>query len=156
MFYGLKRGSAWRRPSVLWRRRLRSSVLGQIGVICLLWQAGELLARGLRLPIPGAILGLFLMLAALGNGLCSVAALRRGSSWFLAQLLLFLLPAVMSLIDHHEFFGWLGVKVLLAVCLGTLIVMVATALCIDVCHRWMPAQRVPAKAARWHGEAADE
>jgi holin-like protein len=54
----------------------------------------------------------------------------------------------MSLADHREFFGWLGFKLLLAVCLGTLIVMVVTALLIDGCYRWLLAQRIPAKAGR--------
>jgi holin-like protein len=97
------------------------------------------------------VLGLLLLLGLLGTGLCSTVSVRRGSRWFLAQMLLFLLPAVMSLADHREFFGWLGCKVLAAVCLGTLIVMVVTALLVDGCYRWLLAQRMPARAGR--GEA---
>jgi holin-like protein len=148
MFCRTKDGFAWRRLPVLWRRRLRSHCLLQIGLIFLVWQAGELLVRWTGLPLPGSVLGLALLLGLLGTGLCSPISLRRGSRWFLAQLLLFLLPAVMSLAEHREFFGWLGCKVLAAVCLGTLIVMVTTALLIDGCYCWLLAQRIPARAGR--------
>lgn len=133
---------------ITWRRRVRSSCLWQIGLILAAWQGGEWLARVLRLPIPGTVLGLAMLLALLGTGVCSVLMLRRGARWFLAQMLLFLLPAVMSLADHREFFGWLGCKLLAAVCVGTLIVMVTTALLVDGCYRWMLLRRRPAKAAQ--------
>ena len=70
-------------------------------MILLVWQAGELLGRRLGLPIPGAVLGMALLLGLLANGSFSPAALRRGSRWFLAQMLLFLLPAGNSLARFH-------------------------------------------------------
>jgi len=151
MFCSMKRGFNWRRQSVGWRRRLRSNCLFQVGLILLIWQAGEWLDRGLGLPIPGAVLGMLLLLGLLWQGGCSLAALRRGSRWFMAQMLLFLLPTVASLLDHPEFLGWLGCKVLAAVCLGTLTVMIVTALLIDGCYRWLLWQRIPAKAGLEQG-----
>jgi holin-like protein len=147
MFYGIRTRFDWRRQSILWRRRLRSQCLFQIGLILAVWQAGEWLVGWLSLPIPGAVLGLLMLLALLAHGGCSVAALRRGSRWFLAQMLLFLLPSVASLLDHPEFFGWLGFKVLAAVCLGTLTVMIVTALLMDACYRWLAAQPAPVQVA---------
>jgi len=147
MFYILKQHLGWRRQSVAWRRQLRSQCLIQVALILLVWQAGEWLVHRLGLPIPGAVLGLFLLLGLLWHGGCSVAALRKGSHWFIAQMLLFLLPTVASLLDHREFFGWLGFKLLAAVCLGTLTVMVVTALFMDICHRWLVGEAVPAKVA---------
>jgi holin-like protein len=147
MFYVLKQHPGWRRPTIAWRRQLRSQCVTQIALILLVWQAGEWLVRRLGIPIPGAVLGMLMLLGLLWCGGCSVAALRKGSRWFIAQMLLFLLPTVTSLLDHREFFGWLGFKLLAAVCLGTLTVMVVTALLMDACHRWLLVEVGPAKVA---------
>lgn len=145
MFCKSERDFVWRRPSVLWRRQLRSHCLWQIALIVLVWRAGEMLVSRLGLPVPGSVLGLGLLLGLLASGRCSVLALRRGSNWFLAQMLLFLLPSVVSLADHREFLGWLGFKLLAAVCLGTLIVMAGTALFVEGCYHWLAGQRDPAR-----------
>jgi holin-like protein len=144
MIYRLKQQLDWRRQSVTWRRQLRTRGLFQIALILLIWQAGECLVRWLGLPIPGAVLGMLLLLGFLWHGGCHVADLRKGTHWFLAQMLLFLLPTVASLLDHPEFFGWLGLKLLAAVCAGTLTVMIVTALFMDACHRWLVAEPAPA------------
>jgi holin-like protein len=144
MFYQFKQHLDWRRQSVTWRRQLRTKCLFQIALILLVWQAGEWLVRWLVLPIPGSVLGMLLLLGMLWYGGCHVADLRKGTRWFLAQMLLFLLPTVASLLDHPEFFGWLGLKLLAAVCAGTLTVMIVTALLMDACHRWLAAEPAPA------------
>ncbi|MNL56483.1 holin-like protein [compost metagenome] len=63
--------------------------------------------------------------------------MQRGASWLLGEMLLFFVPAVMSLLDHREFLGLLGLKLLVVILLGTALVMAGTALTIDLCYRWM-------------------
>lgn len=137
MFRTSNRFMRFRRQTAGWRRRIRSSCLLQVLLLLGFWQIGEGIVRLTRLPIPGAVVGLFLVLALLANNWFSPASLQRGSRWFLAQLLLFLLPSVLSLLDHPEFVGLLGLKILAAILLGTLSVMVVTALVVDFCYRWI-------------------
>lgn len=63
--------------------------------------------------------------------------MHRGANWLLGEMLLFFVPAVMSLLDHREFLGVLGVKLLVVILLGTALVMIGTALTIELCYRWM-------------------
>jgi holin-like protein len=51
-------------------------------------------------------------------------------------MLLFFVPAVMAVLDHHEFVGLLGLKIVAVILVGTVLVMGGTALTVDLCYRW--------------------
>jgi holin-like protein len=87
--------------------------------------------------VPGGVIGMALVLALLATRRLRVRNVHRGASWLLGEMLLFFVPAVMSLLDHREFLGMLGVKLLVVILLGTALVMAGTALTIDFCYRWM-------------------
>lgn len=134
------------RPLALFARRsLRHSRLLQIALLCGFWLAGEALVRWLSLPIPGGIAGLFLVLALLGSGRLRLGSMRRGADWLLAQMLLFFVPAVLAIIDHPEFLGWIGLKLLAVILLGTLTVMSVSALVVELCCR-LVSHHAPAAA----------
>jgi len=117
------------------RRALRRSVPLQIGLLGGFWFLGDQVARRLALPIPGAILGLAAVLALLAGGWLHPASLRRGAAWMLAEMLLFFVPAVLALLDHRDLFSFLGLKILAAILLGTLVVMVVTGLTVELFSR---------------------
>ncbi|WP_144640655.1 CidA/LrgA family protein [Bordetella genomosp. 13] len=116
---------------------LRRSRLLQIALIVLFSVAGQQLAAWSGLPVPGGVVGLLLVLALLASGRLRLRSVRRGARWLLAEMLLFFVPAVMSVLDHREFLGLLGLKLLAVIALGTLLVMAGTAITIDLCYRWM-------------------
>ena len=126
-----------RRYPIVLRSLLRRSRVLQIVVLILFSLLGQVLANAAGLPIPGGVIGMVLVLALLAAGLLRVRNVYRGASWLLGEMLLFFVPAVMSLLDHREFLGVLGVKLLAVILLGTALVMVGTALTIDLCYRWM-------------------
>ena len=99
------------------------------------WQAGSCAARLVGIAIPGPILGLFLVLFLLGAGWLPLKAVSHGARWLLGDMLLFFMPPTLALLDHARFFGLLGLKLLVAIIAGTVIVMTVTALTIEVCHR---------------------
>jgi holin-like protein len=109
----------------------------QIGLLLAFWLAAELLVLGTDLPIPAGIVGMFLVLALLASRLLRLGSMRRGASCFLAEMLLFFIPAVPAVLDHPEFIGWLGLKVMAVILLGTAAVMATTAMTIDLCGRWI-------------------
>jgi len=53
-------------------------------------------------------------------------------------MLLFFVPAVLAVLDHREFLGLLGLKLLAVVLGGTLLVMGGTGLTVDLCCRLSP------------------
>jgi holin-like protein len=120
-------------------RVIQRSVWLQLGVVLACWLAGEALARALSLPIPGAILGLAIILALLARRRLSAVSLRRGAEWLLADMLLFFVPAVLAVLNHPEFLGLTGLKILFVILASTVAVMITTALVVDGAYRWRAA-----------------
>ncbi|BAQ70747.1 LrgA family [Rhodovulum sulfidophilum] len=108
----------------------------QIGILVGFWLAGEAAVRLSGLSLPGGLVGMAAALALLGSGLLRAGTLRRGSNWFLAEMLLFFVPAVLAVLNHREFLGLLGLQILLIIVLGTLAVMAVTALTVELFCRW--------------------
>ncbi|MBB6487676.1 CidA/LrgA family protein [Rhizobium lusitanum] len=119
------------------KNRPKLSRLAQIALLLAFWQAGEAIARLAHLPIPGAIIGMLLVLALFASGTMKLASMQRGAEWFLAEMLLFFVPAVLAVLDHGEFIGLTGLKVLAVIAVGTVVVMGVTALAIDIGYRLM-------------------
>jgi len=117
------------------RRLLRASRLGQIALVMLFWLLGEAVSRWSGLPIPGGIFGMVMVLVLLASRRLSHASLRQGANWFIAEMLLFFVPAVLAVLDHREFLGLLGLKILSVILLGTVVVMSVTALVVDLGFR---------------------
>ncbi len=75
-------------------------------------------------------------MALLASRRISLFSMRRGAEWFLADMLLFFIPAVLAVLGHRELLGLLGLKILAVICIGTLTVMTVTAFTVDLCYRW--------------------
>lgn len=127
--------------ALMGRRKLRHSHLLQIAAVTFFWLIGEALQRMLKLPVPGAIIGLFVLLTLFASQKLSPSNFKLGAQWFLAEMLLFFIPAVPVVLNHQEFLGWLGLKILAVILLGTIIVMIVTALVVDVCFHWVSRQK---------------
>lgn len=117
------------------RRALRRSALAQVVAIVAIWCACEVIVRLTHLQFPAGVLGMLLLLAALFLRLIRLPSLQRGADWLMAEMLLFFIPTVPVLIDHPEFFGMLGAKLLAAVLIGTALVMLATGCIVELSVR---------------------
>lgn len=122
------------------RHFMHRSMLGQIALIGLFWLVGQLVATVTGVPIPGGVIGLFIVLALLASGRLRLVSMQRGARWFLADLLLFFIPAVLAVIDHHEFLGLVGLKILAVIVCGTAIVMTVTSLSVELGYRLMQSR----------------
>jgi holin-like protein len=120
------------------RHKIRRSIPLQIAALLAFWLGSETIVRWTNCPIPAGILGMLVVLALLLSNRLSLRSMRRGANWLIADMLLFFIPAVPAILDHHEFFGWLGLKVLAVILVGTGTVMATTALTVDLCCRWRP------------------
>ncbi|ERM02471.1 murein hydrolase transporter LrgA [Brucella intermedia 229E] len=122
---------------IRFRYVLHHSRLMQIATLVGFWLAGEFFVRLVGLPLPGGIVGMALVLALLLSGRISLFSMKRGGAeWFLAEMLLFFVPAVLAVLEHQELIGLLGLKIMAVILLGTLTVMSVTALTVDLCYRW--------------------
>ena len=135
-----------RRITIPSRRLLHHSRLLQIVLLIAIWAGSEAVVRATGLPVPGAILGMAIVLLLLATGRLSLFSMQRGANLLLAEMLLFFIPPVLGLLQHTEFLGLLGLKVLVVVALGTVSVMAVTGLAVDLCYRWM-SRHAPAHSA---------
>ncbi|HEX8908727.1 MAG TPA: CidA/LrgA family protein [Anaeromyxobacteraceae bacterium] len=113
----------------------------QVGALLPFWAAGEGAGRALRLPVPGPVLGLFLLLAALRLGLVKPGWLEEGASWLIRHMLLFFVPAAVGVVAFPELLGGEGLRVLAVIALSTVAVMVATAAAAEAMARRREARR---------------
>lgn len=120
----------------------------QLGLMLVFWLAGEVLVRALSLPVPGGLVGLAAVLLLLATRRLSATGLRRGAQWLLADMLLFFVPAVLAVLDHREFLGLMGLKILCVIVLSTALVMVVTATVVDACCRWRERHAVAEPSLR--------
>ncbi len=128
-----------RNIALLIRRQMHSNRLVQIAIIAAFWLAGETVARLMALPIPGGVIGMAMVLLLLASGRLRPSSMRDGARWLLAEMLLFFVPAVLAVLDHQEFIGLLGLKVLAVILGGTIAVMASTAIAVDIGYRLMLA-----------------
>lgn len=108
----------------------------QAGLMCLFWFACEWVVHSLNIPLPSGALGLMIIVFLLITRCIKINYIKRGAELLLRDMLLFFIPAVLAVLEHHEFFGLLGLKILCVIFLSTLAVMLVTALVVDYCYHW--------------------
>ncbi|MDH4551393.1 CidA/LrgA family protein [Pseudomonas sp. BN607] len=111
-------------------------LLVELAILCALFLLGGQLARWLGWPIPGGVMGLALLLILFASGVLKPAMLQLGAGWLMAEMLLFFIPALMSLLDYGALIRDEGWRILLVIALSTLMVMVVTALTVELVCRW--------------------
>ncbi|GAB3487472.1 CidA/LrgA family protein [Curvibacter fontanus] len=107
--------------------------------LLVLQSAGELLAHGLRLPFPGPVVGLVLLLAAL-----RFEAVRTPvaacADFLLAHLSLLFVPVGVGVMTHLGLIGEYGLRMLVVIGLSTWIGLAVTALVLRALMRRQPRQ----------------
>jgi len=109
-------------------------VLRGFAVLLLCQSAGELLARGAGLALPGPVLGMLLLLLAL-NAPVLRAPVAAAADALLAHLSLLFVPVGVGVIVHAGLVAQYGLRMLLVVVLSTLLGLAATALVLRALWR---------------------
>lgn len=103
-----------------------------LAILLLLQTAGEALARALRLPFPGPVIGLVLLLGALQLPLVREPVIAA-ADLLLAHLSLLFVPVGVGVITHLEMLSRHGLQLALAIVVSTWVGMAVTALVL----RWL-------------------
>lgn len=111
-------------------------LLIELVVLLAVYLLGCQLAVWLAWPIPGGVVGLGLLLATFASGLVKPAALQLGAGVLMAEMLLFFIPALMSLLDYGSLLRNDGWRILLVIGFSTLAVMLVTAFTVELVCRW--------------------
>ncbi|CAM3051062.1 MULTISPECIES: CidA/LrgA family protein [Pseudomonas] len=111
-------------------------LLSELVVLLAIYLLGTQLSAWFAWPIPGGVVGLGLLLATFASGLVKPAALQLGAGVLMAEMLLFFIPALMSLLDYGGLVRHDGWRILLVIGLSTLSVMLVTAFTVEMVCRW--------------------
>ena len=111
-------------------------LLGELAILLAIYLLGCQLAVWLGWPIPGGVIGLALLLLAFASGVVKPAVLQLGAGLLLAEMLLFFIPALMSLLDYGSLLRHDGWRILLVIGVSTLLVMLVTAFTVEWVCRW--------------------
>jgi holin-like protein len=107
----------------------------ELVVLLAVYQVGCEIALWLHWPIPGGVIGLALLLLTFASGLLKPSMLQTGAGLLLAEMLLFFIPPLMSLLDYGALVRNDGWRIMLVIACSTLMVMVVTAFTVEVVCR---------------------
>ena len=116
--------------------RKNCRLLAELTVLLGLYQLGALFAAWSHWPIPAGVIGLAWLLLAFATGWVKPATLQLGAGLLMAEMLLFFIPALMSLLDYGAMVRQDGWRILLVIGVSTLVVMLATAFTVELFCRW--------------------
>jgi len=111
-------------------------LISEIAVLLAIYFVGCQIAAWLQVPIPGGVMGMLLLLLAFALGWVKPATLQLGAGVLMAEMLLFFIPALMSLLDHGALVRDEGWRILLVIGVSTLLVMIVTAFTVEAVCRW--------------------
>lgn len=121
-----------------------------LALLLLAQSAGELLVRALRLPLPGPVLGLGLVLALLAWAPARrlvAAPVEAAAEGLLAHLSLLFVPLGVGVIAHLGLLGGHALALALVVLVSTLAGLAVTGLVLQALWREPPPPLPPAEAA---------
>ncbi|OZI37659.1 hypothetical protein CAL29_04500 [Bordetella genomosp. 10] len=117
------------------RLRPHASRLGQSLFLVLAFAAAAWLTALLKLPLAPGVVGLLTVLGLLLAGIVRIEWIKGGANWMLNELVLFFIPSVVAVVKYFDLFRREGVQLVLAIAVGTLLVMAATALAVHAGRR---------------------
>ena len=108
----------------------------QIALLAAIWLLADIAVRTLHLPLPANLTGMLLLLVCILLGVVKAQWFSAGARWLLAEMLLFFIPALMSLLDYGSLIREEGWRILLVIAVSTLMVMIVTAMTVELVCRW--------------------
>jgi holin-like protein len=111
---------------------IASGVVAIVGI----WALASRLVALLHLPVAGGVVGLALLALLLLSGRVPPELFRPGAQWLVAELLLFLIPAVVSIVHYGSLLRHDGLQLAAISVTGTVLVMVVTGVVVEFVSRF--------------------
>ncbi|WP_416424288.1 CidA/LrgA family protein [Pseudomonas sp. App30] len=111
-------------------------IIGQILLLILVWSLADRVATLAHLPISGGILGLLVLVALLLSGVVKPTLFEQGGELLLANMLLYFIPLVVSVVQYTSLFESEGLKLMVAIGVGFVSVLVTTAFTVEWLCAW--------------------
>ncbi len=116
-------------------------LIAQVFFLMILSEIGNLIAVFFHLPIPGSVIGLFLLLFLLYKKWVRVEWFEFGASLLLSEMLLFFVPSAAGIVQYGALMSVEGWRLLLVIAVSTLLVMGATGWVADRLHHTLAKEK---------------
>ncbi|WP_024520570.1 CidA/LrgA family protein [Bradyrhizobium sp. Tv2a-2] len=127
-------------------------MLASLSLILLCQLIGEVIVRGLDLPLPGPVLGLFLLLllllardrfAIIAQGPLRDEGVENASKGLLSHLSLLFVPAGVGVVQKLDLLAAHGIAIFLILALSVVVTLLATVLTFRLVSRLFGQQDAP-------------
>ncbi|BCA80043.1 CidA/LrgA family protein [Desulfuromonas sp. AOP6] len=98
-----------------------------LSILLIMQFVGEVVSRGLEIPIPGNVLGMGLLLAALGLGVVRLEWVQEAADLLLSHLALLFVPAGVGVMVYLDLIARQWLPIVAATVISTFVVMAVTA-----------------------------
>lgn len=105
--------------------------LGEIGFICALSILGQVVSSFFHLPLPGNLVGMFLLILLLFSGVIKESQIQMGADLLLKYMSLFFIPAGVGLLAHWNIIEQQWLPWLVTVLLSTALILILTGKLVD-------------------------
>jgi holin-like protein len=109
---------------------MQNTLLQTFATLLVFQTIGEVMSYALRLPVPGPVIGMVLMLLYLRLRPRSLEAMRQTSLGLLQHLSLLFVPAGVGVMAHWHRLADEGVAIMVAIVVSTVLALAATALTV--------------------------
>lgn len=107
----------------------------QMLILVLIWLLADRLTQMLHLPVSGGIVGMLFLVILLLAGVVKAPHIEGGANLLLANMLLYFIPLVVSIVQYTQLIETQGLRLFAAIGLGFISVMVSTAFIVEcVCQ----------------------
>lgn len=100
-------------------------------IILCIYLIGELISKGLGLPVPGNIIGMIILLTLLCTNIIKVKNVETISSFFLDHLAFFFIPSGVGLLTSFDIIKSSLIQILIICIIATAIVIAVTGLIVQ-------------------------
>jgi holin-like protein len=100
----------------------------QIVLLFLISLSTNKVVEFLNIKIPGTILGIIVVFFLLQVRVLRLEWIETGANWLLGNLMLFLIPSAVGIIQYSNLLSEVGISLILVLFIGSIIVMVSTGL----------------------------
>ncbi|CAM4263004.1 Holin-like protein [Lacicoccus alkaliphilus] len=110
-------------------------IIFQIGILYILYWAGEWVAETLNLSLPGSIIGMVLLIFLLFTRTVRLEWIGEGAGFMVKYLPFFFIPSTLGIMQYYEIFAGNGFLLIVIVLVSTMLVMGVSGLIGELYHR---------------------
>lgn len=108
----------------------------QVALLALAWLGSQYLVVHFHIPLPANVLGMFILFFLIMAGLVKKEWFMHGARWLLAEMLLFFIPAVLSVLNYQGLVKSDGIKIFAVLFISTCLVLGVTAWVVDKVYHY--------------------